>query len=399
MNFKKQNNCVICKKKITDKKNLVAFKKLPLTEILVKSSNTKKKVNFDQSLKYCKNCNHLFLDKIYNPEKIYNKSYLNTSHSFSNVYAQKFFFDFIEKYIDDSKKKIIEIGSLDLYLLGLFKKRFDKSIAIDPCITKNKNLKNIKYIKKFISEVKKEEISFTADMVLCSHTLEHIENPIEFINDLDKFGNDKTQFFFQFPSCESIINRKCFDQIHHQHLNYFSVNSFKKALKQNGYSIIDYSINEHHYGALMIYFKKDKIEKNNIKRKKINVPNINPNFSLRESYLQFKTYLKNIENIVQNYKNQNIKVYAIGAGLMLPVINYHLNNLFSKIDGILDDDKSKVNKYFPNITKKIVSLKNTNISNTVVIIAPVASSITTRKLISLVDKRNPKIIIVPTLSF
>ena len=42
---------------------------------------------------------------------------------------------------------------------------------------------------------------------------------------------------------------------------------------------------------------------------------------------------------------------------MLPVINYHLNNLFSKIDGILDDDKSKVNKYFPNITKKIVSLK------------------------------------------
>ena len=182
-------------------------------------------------------------------------------------------------------------------------------------------------------------------------------------------------------------------------MNYFSVNSFKKALKQNGYSIIDYSINEHHYGALMIYFKKDKIEKNNIKRKKINVPNINPNFSLRESYLQFKTYLKNIENIVQNYKNQNIKVYAIGAGLMLPVINYHLNNLFSKIDGILDDDKSKVNKYFPNITKKIVSLKNTNISNTVVIIAPVASSITTRKLISLVDKRNPKIIIVPTLSF
>ena len=48
----------------------------------------------------------------------------------------------------------------------------------------------------------------------------------------------------------------------------------------------------------MIYFKKDKIEKNNIKRKKINVPNINPNFSLRESYLQFKTYLKSFSKIV-----------------------------------------------------------------------------------------------------
>ena len=84
---------------------------------------------------------------------------------------------------------------------------------------------------------------------------------------------------------------------------------------------------------------------------------------------------------------------------MLPIINYHLDNLFSKIDGILDDDKSKVGKYFPNVKNKIMSLKNTNISNAVVIVAPVASSITTRKLISLVDKRNPKIIIVPTLSF
>ena len=146
----------------------------------------------------------------------------------------------------------------------------------------------------------------------------------------------------------------------------------------------------------MIYFKKNKKK---IKRKKINLPNINKKFSLRQSYYHFKEYLDNIENIVQNYKKQNVKVYAIGAGLMLPVINYHLNNLFSKIDGILDDDKSKVNKYFPNIKNKIISLKYTKISDAVVIIAPVASSITTRKLVSLVDKRNPKIIIIPTLSF
>ena len=396
MDFRKQDNCVICKKKIIGKENFVNFKNLPLTEILAKSSNIKKRVNFDQTLKYCKNCNHLFLKKIYNPEKIYNNSYANSSHSFSNIYAQKFFFNFIEKYIDNKKKKIIEIGSNDLYLMGLFKNKLDKSIAIDPCVSINKDLKNIKYIKKFISDVSHEEINFTADMVLCSHTLEHIENPVDFINDLDKFGKDKTQFFFQFPSCESIINRKCFDQIHHQHLNYFSINSFQKVLNRNGYSVIDYSINEHHYGALMIYFKKNKKK---IKRKKINLPNINKKFSLRQSYYHFKEYLDNIENIVQNYKKQNVKVYAIGAGLMLPVINYHLNNLFSKIDGILDDDKSKVNKYFPNIKNKIISLKYTKISDAVVIIAPVASSITTRKLVSLVDKRNPKIIIIPTLSF
>lgn len=396
MNFKKQDICVVCKNKFFDKESFISFKNLPLTEILVKSSKINKKVNFDQKLKYCKKCNHLFLNKVYDPKKIYNNSYANSSHSFSNIYAQKFFFDFINKFIDRKKKKIIEIGSNDLFLMSLFKKKLDKSIAIDPCLTKNKNLKNIKYIKKFISDVDQKEIDFTADMILCSHTLEHIENPVKFIKDLDKFGDEKTQFFFQFPGSESILNRKCFDQIHHQHLNYFSINSFSKVLGQYGYTVVDYSINEHHYGALMVYFKKDRKK---IIRKKANIRNPKRNFSLKKNYLHFKEYLKNIENIALNYQSTGIKVYAIGAGLMLPVINYHLNNLFSKIDGILDDDKSKVNKYFPNIKNEIKSLKNTDISNAVIIVAPVASSITTRKLISVVDKRNPKIILVPALSF
>ena len=42
---------------------------------------------------------------------------------------------------------------------------------------------------------------------------------------------------------------------------------------------------------------------------------------------------------------------------MLPIVNYHLDGIFEKVDSILDDDKSKQNKYFLNINKKITSLK------------------------------------------
>ena len=41
---------------------------------------------------------------------------------------------------------------------------------------------------------------------------------------------------------------------------------------------------------------------------------------------------------------------------MLPLINYHLNNIMSKANGILDDDK-KVGKFFPGINTKIKPLK------------------------------------------
>ena len=84
---------------------------------------------------------------------------------------------------------------------------------------------------------------------------------------------------------------------------------------------------------------------------------------------------------------------------MTPILNYHLKDILGLTDNILDDNKKKFNKYFPNINSQIKSLKNTDLTNAVVIIASTASSITTRKLVSLVDNKKAKIIIVPTLSF
>ena len=42
MKFKTQNNCIVCNKKIIKKSNIVKFKKLPITEILVKNPKYKR---------------------------------------------------------------------------------------------------------------------------------------------------------------------------------------------------------------------------------------------------------------------------------------------------------------------------------------------------------------------
>ena len=74
------------------------------------------------------------------------------------------------------------------------------------------------------------EINFKPDIVLCSQTLEHIENPAKFLSNTIKFGDHNTKYFFQFPSCESLIDRYAFDQLHHQHFNLFSLIQFKNSL-------------------------------------------------------------------------------------------------------------------------------------------------------------------------
>ncbi len=390
MKYKIINKCTVCKKKIL-RKNKLLLKNLPITEVFFSKPKSNKKINFNQKLQYCEECNHLSLAYQYDVLNFYNDSYLNSSNSFSNQYSNDFFLKFIKKHIEKKKYNIIEIGANDLYLLKKFQKNCAQIVAIDPCIKENKTIKNITYKKQFIEKIKRHEIKFIPDLVFCNQTLEHIENPIDSLYHISKFGNKNTKYFFQFPSCESIIGRNAFDQIHHQHLNYFSLNSISKILKKFGLSIIDHDINELHYGSLMIYFKISKSnKKNKFLKNKIN---------LNKKYQKYQKYIENIIDIVKEYKKRNHKVYAIGASLMTPILDYHLNGLIKLSDNILDDDKEKINKYFPNIRSKIKSLKNTDLTNAVVIISATASSITTRKLVSIVENKKSKIIIVPSLSF
>ena len=84
---------------------------------------------------------------------------------------------------------------------------------------------------------------------------------------------------------------------------------------------------------------------------------------------------------------------------MLPIVNYHLDGIFEKVDSILDDDKSKQNKYFLNINKKITSLKKKNLENSICIISTISSAIVTRKLTNILESKKAQVILVPTLTF
>ena len=70
--------------------------------------------------------------------------------------------------------------------------------------------------------------------------------------------------------------------------------------------IIDYEINEHHYGALMFYFKfKSKKNIKNflpaIERKKTTSKSLNYRFKT------YQLYINNLIELVKNYKKENIK--------------------------------------------------------------------------------------------
>tara|TARA_Y100000590_G_scaffold439667_1_gene563996 strand:+ start:16448 stop:17647 length:1200 start_codon:yes stop_codon:yes gene_type:complete len=396
----KFRNCLCKKKIIYNSKNYISFKKLPMTEIFTNKFKKLKSFSLDQGVVFCKSCEHMRLTKFVDSKKIYNKNYLtSSSNSFSAKHANDEFYNFILKNLKQNKKysKILEIGSNDLYLLKKFSKKAKNLIGIDPVIKRDKKLNNLKTYKDFFIKIDNNKIGLDIDSIICGHTLEHVENPELFIKKTLSLSNNKTKIFFQFPSAESLINNCSFDQIHNQHLNYFSIKSFSKILEKCGGRIIDYDYNELHYGALMVFFtiKSSKIKtKKIIKLKKKII-----NYNLVQSYQNFKVHLKTYKNLINQYLSSNKKFYVIGAGLMLPIIDYHLDGLIGKADAILDDDPNKINKYFANINTKIINLKNTDLRKSICLIAPVASAIITRKLISVLEQKKAEIILTPTLTF
>jgi cyclopropane-fatty-acyl-phospholipid synthase len=394
MKFKLKKTCNVCGKNFHNQ-NSINLPKMPITEILLKSSKYKNKILYDQKLKYCESCHHIQLQNQYDTSSFYKQSYLYSStNSYSGRYTNDMFYEFIYKNIDFSKKyKILEVGANDLYLIKKLKKIINVASTIDPCIKPDKKIKKVQYIKKFLEDTSRSEINFVPDIVICSHTFEHIEDPKKFIHMITKLGNDKTKYFFQFPSCESIIDRSAFDQIHHQHFNYFSINSFSKLLKKFKLGVKKYEICELHYGSLMVYFKKSQALKE-IKNFEV----LKSNKKLSQIYSEYKSYMESLIKIIKKYKKRGSKIYGIGAGLMLPLVNYHLKDILNDVDGILDDDKNKINKFYPKLKTKISSLKDTDLKDSVALICSTASSITTRKLAELCRLKSAKIIIIPSLT-
>ena len=147
----------------------------------------------------------------------------------------------------------------------------------------------------------------------------------------------------------------------------------------------------------MVYFTLDSaIEKSSKKiENKSNLIKTN----LVGSYLNFKNHLNAYEKLIKNYLDKKKNFYVIGAGLMLPLLNYHMNGLINKANAILDDDNHKIGKYFANINTRILSLREADLKNSICLIAPVASAIITRRLVSILNNKHAEIILVPTLTF
>ena len=162
-----------------------------------------------------------------------------------------------------------------------------------------------------------------------------------------------------------------FDNIYHEHYNYWSLTSLNYFFKQFKLKIFRAEHINTHGGSLRIYINKSnkfKIEKNIkqiLKREsEFGIDNYETykNFG-KKIYKIRKNVLKNIKNLKKN----NYKIIGYGApAKATTALNFF--GITKEIDYIIEDNKLKHNKYIPGVKIPIRSKKNFSNKNTIILV-------------------------------
>lgn len=266
------------------------------------------------------------------------------------------FTEIITSYLKDKHKlKIIEIGGSECKLAN---KLLEKNKNIDSynifeknCKRKNLNSK-IKVIDEYFS--KNSKILNKPDLIIHSHLLEHIWDPVEFIKTIKENLNNNSYHFFIVPNIMQLFSKKFTNSLNFEH-NFFIIEDYVDIiLNNNGFTILN---KEYYLDHSIMYFTI--LKNNNIIYKSF--PNLyQQNKKLVIDFFDYhKKLVKDINSKTKNFEGE---IYLFGAHIFSQyLICFGLD--ISKVKCILDncDNKNKTRMYGTNFIVEfpsIISNKN-----------------------------------------
>jgi hypothetical protein len=371
---RKELGCPVCEQRM---QKVVEFKDYPLTEIY-ESYNEHEFGNtgfVDQGLLFCQRCSFGKLETIISKDFLYNNYRTTTAISVGSMHAIDNFYSFVVENVRlNDIECIVDIGANDATLLTRFCDQGKQLVAIDPNANRDvEQTHGIQVFDDFFENVDLQELRAPRKLFLSSHTLEHIEQPLGVLGKLREMMGRDDLCVFQFPSLDLLLRDARFDQVHHQHVNYFSERSIALLLGKIGFDVVKTYFDSDHYGTLMVIFKVGSGKSNGDYGKNIdcNMDAVNLRVELSER-----------------------GVVAYGAALMLPLLAYNLPAL-ERIECIVDDDTTKAGLRFINFNKEIVPTAQCSFKEKDVIISAISTKLALRKILEKLFRLQVENIILP----
>ena len=315
-------------------------------------------------MNYCENCHNCQLSVTVDPKKMFsNYLYLSsTSKQFvehfedaSNKYIKKF------KLIP-KKSNILDIGSNDGIALNPFKdKGFKNLLGIEPAsnLAKAANKNKIKTLNYFFDKKILNKINKKFDLILASNVFAHSDKLKEMAECMSKLLKPKGTIVIEVQYLLNTLKDLTFDNIYHEHYNYWSLTSLKYFFNSLNLNIIDAELINTHGGSIRVFVSKTNKSISNELKKLLKE---------EEKYgiKQYKTYQvfadrvyklrTNVRKNLAKIANGN-KLIAYGSPAKATTALNFFGIDYNNIDFIVEDNNLKNKKYLPGVKIPITTDK------------------------------------------
>jgi nucleoside-diphosphate-sugar epimerase len=356
-------------------KRAVSLGYQPLANNLLSKKDEKHDL-YPLEMNYCPKCHNCQLSVAVDPKKMFS-NYLYTSSTSSSF--RNHFIDAAKNYTKQFKLKpnksyVIDIGSNDGVALKPFKDRgFKKILGVEPAknLAKVANKNKIKTFNGFLENKNLKKIKGNADLILASNVFAHSDKLKEMAECMLKLLNKSGTIIIEVQYLLDTLKDLTFDNIYHEHYNYWSLTSLNNFFNQLNSTIFKVERISTHGGSIRIYIKKGKKIKIETNVKKL----------LQEEEIfgikKYKTYQdfgekinklkRNVKKNINELKKNNKKIVGFGApAKATTALNFF--GISDEIDFVIEDNKLKQNKFIPGVLIPIKDKKALREKNILILV-------------------------------
>jgi len=236
----------------------------------IRNGSFGKSTSYDENVYKCHDCSILFLSNTTYINEFYeSEEYRN---SYNSTYDKK---SFIAQVAGDNEQRLYKIGVINLVdksvvdigvgagvFLDLISSFSKDTIAIEPAKFYHDELSKLHKVYSYTSDAINDGVN--GDVVMSFNVIEHVENPLEFLQDKFDILNDGGTMYMVTPNHDDILMRTIpeeFSPFYYRtaHLYYFDKKSISYLLDKAGFK--NYKVEYMHtmdMSNMMIWLKENK---------------------------------------------------------------------------------------------------------------------------------------------
>ncbi|WET80202.1 class I SAM-dependent methyltransferase [Amycolatopsis sp. QT-25] len=213
----------------------------------------------------CTECRLAQIPPLITPEETFTEYAYFSSYSASWVEHAKTFVDgAVERLGLDESSFVVEVASNDGYLLKHVVAQRIRCLGVEPSVNVGQAARDAGVPTKtaFLGlesgrDVREEH--GPADLVVANNVYAHIPDIVGFTHGLRALVADDGWVSIEVQHLLTLIQENQYDTIYHEHFQYYTVESARRALASGGLSVVDVELLPTHGGSIRLWARPDAV--------------------------------------------------------------------------------------------------------------------------------------------